>query len=422
MSKRKVQKNPNVFNLPNAYHFSGTTSGSSSSVVKLSETKSGSDNPSWRVAIARRQDAGSPYSALRIHGFKIARIRGSDSISQGLNQPLSVTYGEGSYIGFDMGFRAVPSAIKTKAQNKAIAVLRSKLVSEEGNSRLLPILAEGKESLHLYNDVVKQTNKNLSTLVDTVTSIRSVRSIKGAVRIASHITRKGISDAVSGSWLAWNFGIAPTLGDAENVLDTLITDATRTSEISSLLRFTGTSDEERSVESGATTFLCNIGQYVSAQQKVRIEHTYSCKYVAGISPGVLHCRDTYGLSFRELAPAVWEATPYSWMVDYFSNVSDVLDDFAYLQPSGLTVFCYLTERHSCLVYGQFSMSSTSPSAKITSYTGDNESFVEYYDFKRTRVGALPNRSLVVGLETKPLLKNLSRLANLTSVLSQRVRI
>jgi hypothetical protein len=127
---------------------------------------------------------------------------------------------------------------------------------------------------------------------------------------------------LSDSWLEANFGWSPLLSDAVDAYHGLRRLAARTP----LARFYGTSDND-----DPPTFTSasrnHSGPTITWVTKTQLKYDvtfYGAVKVEVNSPTGAAVEEM-GVRARDFLPAVWEAIPYSFLVDYFSNVGDIIE-------------------------------------------------------------------------------------------------
>jgi len=135
---------------------------------------------------------------------------------------------------------------------------------------------------------------------------------------------------LSDLWLAFSFGILPFVEDAN--------DATKALNELSMSRRRDT----RYVKAiaGVTTTIQDTDailpvtplNFVSSRN--RTEETASVKYKAAIHSqpsGMGNLLQEFGVGIFDVIPAVWEAIPWSFFIDYFVNVGEMLDSMRLIQ-------------------------------------------------------------------------------------------
>ncbi len=132
-------------------------------------------------------------------------------------------------------------------------------------------------------------------------------------------------EALGSSWLAYSFGISPILSDIEDARKQLIAIAEA--------RFPTVSIKGKGVDelivSDYEQGLVD-GHELIRQRICETDHL-TVSYDGEVRANVPGCpsgfAEGFGLGVSDILPAVWEAIPWSFMVDYFVNVGEVLDSF-----------------------------------------------------------------------------------------------
>jgi hypothetical protein len=125
-------------------------------------------------------------------------------------------------------------------------------------------------------------------------------------------------------WLAYSFGIKPLVDDANDAWKAC----------SALSTDLGSTDTLPIVGTGLVRELIDIkvNQGVPFAPHIvkdyRTDKTSLVRYKGAViarPPGIRPILETFGVGFSDIAPAVWEAIPWSFLIDYFVNVGEVLD-------------------------------------------------------------------------------------------------
>jgi hypothetical protein len=128
--------------------------------------------------------------------------------------------------------------------------------------------------------------------------------------------------AIGGTWLEYSFGWSPLVNDIKDGMKALA-ETISGKFVPTLLTGRGSQSEgttQRKIIGNAGSGMnYNLEYQTVGEVIVR----YKGEAVSEIAnyPSI---RQTWGIRFSDFVPTVWELIPYSFLVDYFSNVGDVL--------------------------------------------------------------------------------------------------
>lgn len=169
--------------------------------------------------------------------------------------------------------------------------------------------------------------------------IASLKStFTGILSALGHPTRKGLMDAFSDGNLAYSFGIKPLISDVKQIYEGLISFKERLSNLHSnagkpqLRHYTekvsipiGTR-EVIAPPSGQGLWKISCGAHV-VTTVATMRYVYYLPELSQAKANLYGLLDTLGLHLN--AGVIWEAIPFSFVVDWFFNVGDVLEQFNY---------------------------------------------------------------------------------------------
>lgn len=137
-------------------------------------------------------------------------------------------------------------------------------------------------------------------------------------------------DAIAGSWLEWQFGVQPLISDlksAYDALDRLNWDPF----IRKSIRVTG-KDSEQSGPVNTHQWSANAKAIFTGFQtrelyrKVVYRALWARERDKAINLSAGHrMAESFGLNLREFVPTAWELMPWSFLIDYFTNIGDILE-------------------------------------------------------------------------------------------------
>lgn len=350
-------------------------------------------NPDWQVQIADGVDASNAYfkQAITLRPYLIFGV-GTSPILGGYRS----SQGNARFLG------SLPSALSTPTdtalRDLALVRLKRKLSSQIGQTDLLVPLAEIKEMRGLIRYAASITTKTLKALVD----IRKTRG-RSAIKYASD------------AWLAFNFGISPTLREIQDV-STSIDKYLNRRDRSVVLTGTASKTWLSHYKDSGTTFLVNA----SLSSDATAEHSLSYRYTCGFnilveSANNYGISEHFGLEFGALPATLWELVPYSWVVDYFTNVGEYMSD-SFASPPGSVKYLTLNTRYNAK-YSVHPYAVPHALASVRTYAYDGSG--SFFSFRREKLATLPH----IGLHFKSvdqIGKNaVTKLLNLAAVLIQR---
>lgn len=372
-------------------YFPDYISASQDQVVQGYEEKAGIKNPGWKQTVAKGGDATSVYSRIRLTYKPITyACRFEDSGN------LSLGYGQD-----DGGLNLVEKPWQPLI-DQATASLKHKLDGNIGKAQLAAPIAESRE----IHRMVRQIN----TLgIDTLKALLAIKKTRGLSAFKQF----------GNIWLGFGFGVNPLLQDIASAANSILDYTTREDRH---VRLTGTASLDH------ITTIRVLGNFANAAYGSgalgiisSFYHTQGVRIVAGIdlklrSAASYSVLDHLGLKVEQLPSVLWELTPFSWAVDYFTTIGPWLDDMFYTLP-GTTKYISLSRKYHN--EGQMQPYAR-PNAGFTGQvwkTGGGTSL--YTSFAREKLTALPSRSVRIKSFDEVAQHSLNKFLNLSSVLAQK---
>lgn len=354
-------------------------------------------NKDWQQMVAKGQDAGNPYT-LRRYRFLPCRLRcgttykysnGRIVTSKGFHTLGGTSFG---------GLTAFPT--DEALRDLALTRLKRKISSDLGRKDMLVPIAELRELRGLLKQVALMGVTTMQALLD----LR-----KGKV---SRLTQQ-IADV----WLMFGFGIAPTLQDISEVCKAIQDFMARNDHT---VRLRAGARKTWFTDAGETARTGGIHYRIDTQ--CRLVHTLTYVYTGGFDFTVKSSNDygygaeeTFGFERVKLPSLYWELVPFSWVFDYFINMSAYLED-TFVLPPGSSKYLSLSSLHT--VEGNISPAPVLTQAgSVINYSSVLEGYGRFIHYKREKLTALPR----VGLHFKSVDSiggqgAMSKLANLAAVL------
>ena len=317
MSKQKSSRL--LYTGSTVYLRSDGVSGVSSKTLTNTNTATLGDSPAdWKVRVSLCQSATSSLVGTRF------RIRPQYGTFYWRYAPGGWT--ESGYGSVTQGYWRWPApavVVNTIADRNAKSKFLKKYLSIKNTWRGGNFLAEIRETIHMVRHPVSSLYRETWKLA------RDVKHLGKVYRLSP--TRYG--RALSDLWLAWSFGVKPLISDCNDATSAFNKVSSRGFEneafpgdaipISAFGRDTSTV-----VTTGEWIPPGGLSGYGTAIFDDLTKSDSTVRYhgkVTATPQGAGQLIDQFGIGIFDVVPAVWEAIPYSFLVDYFLNVQEKLD-------------------------------------------------------------------------------------------------
>lgn len=214
-----------------------------------------------------------------------------------------------------------------KADNMALVRFYGAIRAEYEHMNTLIFAGELRESVRMlrkpFKSIQDATTKYLATVDRRGKSMRSWqyrRRRKGKPPTAAEYNQM-----ISEAWLESSFGWRPLLSDVGSIAETIarLQESPRRSAVQGF--------GEQASNGIATSFLSSEGAYNLTRVNQIDKTVWKVKYRAGLHAAVsgpdgtaYRLRSLAGFQPENFVPTVWNLLPWSFLVDYFFNVGQVL--------------------------------------------------------------------------------------------------
>lgn len=217
--------------------------------------------------------------------------------------------------GSNIGLPTAPDISLTRAENGALMKF-VRLANKELRT------VQGLVSLGEMGDLLRSIRRPGSEM------FRDLYNYLGLVkkRASGRKGLKRLNEIVSDSWLEWSFGWQPTVSDIKGAAEGLSRILHHTPPhkvVTAVGSDMITSEAVRETLNGG--FLRLVRVRIDSQT-ARVRFRGCVKTQPLTFPGNLA---TFGISLHELVPTVYELIPYSFLVDYFSNLGEVISGLSF---------------------------------------------------------------------------------------------
>jgi hypothetical protein len=281
----------------------------------------------WRDEIKHRRSATSKMDGVKhvFHG------RSDGVFAATVRQAPFPPFGEVLYRSELTGdFRAISapgegglSDLLSKANNQALTYLNKSIIKARRSIPGLVALGELGETLRMIRRPAESLFRGLHDYLGTVKKRAGQRALP--LKTKNHV--------VADTWLEYSFGWAPLISDIKGAAEGLAKRSSYMAEVSAVSGYGQATN---------TTFYGNYGDIVQSHLSLKRRNIVNRQVAEVRYHGVVSNNpadwvsgdNTFGFTPQEFVPAVWELIPYSFLVDYFSNIGNIIEAFT-LDTSGV---------------------------------------------------------------------------------------
>lgn len=339
--------------------------------MNVSQVKSGSYNPQWKRDRGKRA-VNSAYSletykyetvnvATGLEGYKPRTWYVNGVFTQGTDVH-TIT---GALRPTNGWFQGTEFALNlSSADNRAKLSLFSNIRDEYQKFQAGTVLWELRETIKMVRKpgaaLWKGIEKYLIEAPKRVSKVKLKKSLKSydyEIRLAQE-KRRVLRD----TWLEMSFGWSPLISDIKDISEAAAELGMRAEKEYEGIRSIR-SKRVQADESSGKYLVDRNACYTSGWSLPYKELTYRTEkawvmYTAQCDRKLLYPKDELkalstlsGFSVRDFIPTLWNCIPYSFLVDYFVNINDVLEFYSTDKSS--MVACTKTVKRDILVKSQF---------------------------------------------------------------------
>jgi hypothetical protein len=355
--------------------YGGGVSYSKSTSGKCERESSGVKNPMWKQLISSGNNATTPFQAQEtmfypMSGYADIRYTYSPDPNPGVDVVVSVTTQGTEVIPPWQGksfYYLINQLSGTKADNEAKANFVKKARAAQTSFQGGVFLGEIRETIGLLRSPVKSLRRGLNAY------LAAVKKRSRRIRSTPKSKRKGAAKRIiSDTWLEHSFGWVPLIHDIDDGLKTL-TDAMVKEWPSSKLVVAYGKDKIKYLDSYAIIGTATT-PYLRFETRQFTE--VFVKYYGKVSIGSNSVSNLQriGLDVSNWLPTLWELVPYSFLVDYFTNIGDIVSAASFNRSdvrwiNRTEVRSDIQEAHQPSVIAPASTSSISVATRCSASTG-----------------------------------------------------
>lgn len=340
-----------------------------------------SKDPSYKLKIRKRIDASLPYTFRGYDSDSVIPTHIRGAAYQGVSGPGGYRRAfefdfNGSVANVTLPLPVTDSALA----DVALARLKGRLDTSVNRMNQLIPAVELREMRGLIRGLAEESIHAAYTL-----ALIAAKAKKKPLAVVNELRQE-----FQRVWLTYSFGIAPTIGAVSDLCDQIeqkITDRPPAVRLYAGARRTWVTYEDAS-----STYM----NYWQLHANLTHFHELSYRYIAGFNPSVLSSENygmaaQFGFQVSDLPSVGWELTPFSWMFDYFSNMSKFLSD-TFVCPAGFTTYCVLVKKYTRRTieepyFKRITNDGSGGYSKIYPFPTNGQR--DYVEFVRSPVSALP---------------------------------
>jgi hypothetical protein len=312
-------------------------------------------------------------------------------------------YFRSGYLLGNYGFPSIVGVSTSQTESRAISNYYQALASAHTKFKGMVTGGELRETFNM----LKSPFSSLKGYVGSY-----LRSVNKRTKGYRGRNRKEVAKAmgvVGDTWLEYSFGLRPLISDCDNAVDAFF-DSNAVRPLFEMVR--GYGYDSTSLQQYNKQFVENwniIRVVASGGDQTDIQaKIYGICHLQGDGYGNLH---RYGVSPWEFVPTLWELIPYSFLVDYFTNIGKILESWAYRSLSTGATTMTTTVRGIRTVDGAIECSGSLSAGYVMQAYGSGGSYkADVFSISRRAVGSAPSPSLTLKVPG-----NWSQWVNLTAL-------
>lgn len=298
------------------YKYSGDVAESYYSYGNVSwlDWKSGGENPRWKQQIARGRQAATTFSGeqttVRSTPFYLTQFTYPKTTPSSFQSELVTKQGQ-------IKPPTPPSAYSislTKANNKAKEQLVRKVRKKQTTFQGGTFLGELGRSIALIRNPAQALRKGVGN---------HIRTLRRRGPQVHRMSRREVLTMVRDTWLEAQLGWAPLLSEVDDGIKAIAESRVLEDKKWEQVRAYGSEEISETVNP-------NLNRTLGGFPKWRVAHvqrtTAEVRYIACVDIGTYSAFSPrrMGLAPTNWLPTIWELIPYSFVVDYFSNIGDII--------------------------------------------------------------------------------------------------
>jgi hypothetical protein len=299
---------PGSFSYRNSYHLANAHIDGVDPVRTVSwvSTTSGVDNPRFRTTIRDGGNATTDFTGVK---YEVV-----DAVPHSLDYYLKAPYNDSQrFNGFVLGPTLSPGSPDfTSANNAALGKFYQNARSAISSMKGMTFLGEIAETIHMIKHPGEALFSSFESYLDRLK------------KVDPRLPRRTRRQILASTYLEYAFGWVPLISDIQDAVKAL----EKLRNKKAILMVYGSSSDQKLLESGSyNSFM--TGTLDPTIETVLTTSTASVKYYGAVHgtasiPSTQAVTEQFGFKIDEFVPTAWELLPWSFLIDYFTNIGDIV--------------------------------------------------------------------------------------------------
>lgn len=272
----------------------------------------GNNIPNWRRVIATGGNATTNLLGIR---YRIEQMPSSIECTLTFPPPWLLTKARISgnlHLKVSAPLNTDGPSFET-ANNIALTSFYKHLAAVEGKFKGLTFAGELRESLNMIRHPAKALRNGIGDYLKFL-------------KRGSRLPRRSRASFVRRTWLEYSYGWRPLISDIDSAIDSFYK-SKHVRPLFDMVHGTGSSEfESRSLQSEDFNY---VAHHMIYELKYRAQHVVKIRGVTSSYGNGAVNSHSYGFNPVEFIPTVWELIPYSFLVDYFTNIGNIIQSWSY---------------------------------------------------------------------------------------------
>lgn len=213
----------------------------------------------------------------------------------------------------------------TTADNRALVKLHRAIQEETTTFKGGTFLGELRETIKMIRRPAAALRDGLEKYLGAVVQ-RATKAASSRKRKRKGLSPLELQRIIAGTWLEYSFGWVPFVNDVKDLASVFAHDGAQYRR--SKARGHGYAEKAIVYKFDDTLQYLSIPTigWGTVYRRCRIVYRAGLSWEAAAPFGTFRrLHELAGFRFREFIPTVWELIPYSWAVDYFTNIGELLE-------------------------------------------------------------------------------------------------